>query len=117
MCSTATVCASTGSASALQGTLAQQVERNDFARRAAGRRKHHARRRAGSVGLQPARRTQAPTVARLQPGKPEFRARRAQVIADRARKVQKRLRNFHTYHVTADILGAGLATTGPEKTG
>jgi hypothetical protein len=42
----------------------------------------HLRRAALVMGLQEARRAQAPLVAGPEPGKTEFRARRAQVVAD-----------------------------------
>lgn len=68
------------------------------------------------VGFQPARRTQAPTIARLKPGKPKFRHRRAEVIAKKTGILQKFFRDRNAHGVGAHILVIGVATTVAKKT-
>jgi len=75
----------------------------------------HARGLACLEGFLPARRAQAPAVARLQAGKAEFRQGSRKVIAPGFGKTQKGVAHHRADRVAADILGAGVATAVAEK--
>ena len=70
---------------------------------------------AGSLArlecLLPTRCTQAPTVARLQAGKAEFRYRCRKIIATGLGKLEKRSSHDGADSVTPDVLSASVAAT------
>ena len=65
----------------------------------------------------PAQCAQAPAIARLQTGEPEFRAGRDQVIATTQRKIQKFLGDFGAHDVAALVVFVGVAATVSEIPG
>src|SRR5690606_9212619 len=89
--------------------LAQDRERHGLEHRAVSAGEDHLRRAAGEPRLLPAFDAEAPAIARPQPRKSEFRARRGQIIAAPARKGEELLRHPCTDRVPAPILRPGVA--------
>jgi hypothetical protein len=82
-----------------------------------GGRKQDLRRVAGNEGFLPARRAQAPAVARLQPGKSKFGTRRGQVIAARLREHEELRGHDRAYCVRPAILRSGIAAAVAKEAG
>src|ERR1700680_2746658 len=87
----------------------ERVERHDLETRLMRRGKADAWRMAGVERLLPARRAQAPAIARLQPVEAELRQRGREVVAGGLRKRKELGVDLGADRVQPDILGAGIA--------
>src|ERR1051326_367532 len=74
-----------------------------------GGAQHHARRLARFEFLLPARRAQAPAVARFETRKAELGHRRGQIVAARFGEFQEGSSHHHAHRVAAEILAPGIA--------
>ena len=97
------------------GVVLQHPERGDRQGHFVRRLQHHLRRGAGLEGLHPARRAQAPAVARLQAR--EARLRRRQIVADALRERQELGGHHRADGVQANIVRASLAAAVAEESG
>src|SRR6476620_6255901 len=97
--------------------LFERIERHDPQCRFVRSGEPHLRRLPRVERLLPARRAQAPAIARLQPGKSGGRNRDREIVAGRLREREKLGVYLGAYRMHAEILGAGLATAGPVEPG
>src|SRR6185503_4423304 len=92
------------------GVLLQVIERNDLQGHRMGGLEHHLGGAAGIERLLPARRAQAPAVARLEAGEAVLRHRRREVVAPGFREGEELRRHDDANRVQAHVLAAGVAT-------
>ena len=78
---------------------------------------YHARCGAGLVRLDPARRAQAPLIARFETGEAVFGVRCREIVADAARELEELARGLHAHAVHTEIRVVGAATTVAEEPG
>ena len=95
--------------------VAQHVQRHNIERAQMRGGQVHPRRAALIRGLQEPRGTEAPRIARLEPGKAEFGARGAEIVTDIFRIGQKFVGHYSTYSVAPLIFGACIAKPIAEK--
>src|SRR5688572_18146978 len=78
---------------------------------------HDARCHALLMRLEPTRGAQAPAIAGLQPRKIELGMRRREVVAAKARELEKVLRDLHADGMGAGVLVARVAAAVAKKAG
>src|SRR6185437_1213966 len=106
-----------GRSGKIDGVALQVFERDDVEGRLMGRGKDDPRRIARLERLAPARSAQAPTVAWLEPGKPEVGLRRRQIVAARLGEFEELGSHLDADRMQPEILGPGMAAAGAEKAG
>src|SRR4029079_824528 len=104
-----------GRSGKIDGVALQVLERDDVERRLMRRGKDDPRRVARLERLAPARGAQAPAVAWLEPGKPEVRLRRRQVIAPRLGEFEELGGHLDAHCMQPEILGPSMAGAGAEE--
>ena len=93
----------------IQRVLLQRIKRNDGERFLVRRGEHDGCCDTGCERLAPGGGAHAPSIARVETGKTEFRRRRNEVIAAPTREREKFLSYLHADDVQPKILGAGIA--------
>src|SRR5438105_4346407 len=93
----------------IQRVLLQRIKRNHRERFLVSRREHDGCCDAGCERFAPGSGAHAPSIARLETWKTEFRRRRNEVIAAPTREREKFFGYLHADHVQPEILGSGVA--------
>src|SRR5438874_12404937 len=93
----------------IQRVLLQRIKRNHGERFLVRRREHDGCRDTGCERLAPGRGAHAPSIARLETWKTEFRRRRNEVIAAPTRELEKFFGYLDANHVQPNILGSRVA--------
>src|SRR5690349_754853 len=96
-----------------RGPARQDLDRHHVEGTGMGGAENDLRGAAGLVGLEPARRAQAPAIACIQAGEAPVGTRGREVVADALREVEKLRSQDDANRVAAEILGAGGAAAVP----